>query len=71
MLQIFLRRVPKDDPHAGEMVSGFKFSFLPSLVGSALAGTTPDFGAGGGAAYGTMMALLSKFHAQNSRRGDC
>lgn len=57
MLQCFLRRARKDDADAAEMLTGLKLSLIPSLIMGALAGTTPDFGAGGGAAYGMITAL--------------
>lgn len=68
MLQCFLRRAPAGDARPTEMLGRLKFSFLPGLVESSLAGTTPDFGAGGGAAYGMITALSSKTHREAAAR---
>jgi hypothetical protein len=67
ILQCLLRRAPKNTASAAEMLTGLKFSLLPTLVMSAVSGTTPDFGAASAAVFGTITALSSNTVAKRQQ----
>ncbi len=59
LMQTFLRRPTENENIQSSISSGLKFSVIPNLVMSGLAGTTPDLGVQAGVTYGIITAMSS------------
>jgi hypothetical protein len=55
--RVFLADNRLGDPELNELVWGLKLAIIPGMVGSALAGTTPDYGGVSGAIFGTIVGF--------------
>ena len=59
ILRLYVSPCRAANPRTREMATGLKFSLIPTFAMAALVGTTPDFGGGSGAVFGTLTNLIS------------